>query len=709
MNIGHHLQNIKITKKLLLIATMACLSILLFAGILVLEKAQTMHAVGQLRQHVAFLKPAGALLHQLEKERAQSVAFITSDGSDFAQTLEEQQRITDNAHGLFLSEVERLNALPSSMSADLDLFDKLMQIHPTQRSRITDLTLSRRETEQVYDKLSERLFRLMKTIAASSDNPHLSASLNTYLSLLYAKKELGNATTIGAGGFAAGRFSLGRYIAFVRTTAQLDVHDQEFQTGAPAKILQVHETLWQQDAVQAADTMTYDVITAGPGPVDVSASRWFSANTAKTNGLKQLADGMVDTVIDEATALHDTAIGTFYFYLVICLLALVLLSILTGHLAFDITRSTTQLTHEMRAVADGQLDVPISGQARKDEIGSMATALAVFRTNSLEKIRLEEDALAQTRQDTLREEAARKEKERLKQLELARVESERAARRQEMLDMADRFEQATLSRLDTVLSAAAKLSDTAQSMAQSAHETLSLSQDAASESATSESSIGLVAQTVESIHASVSDVRQNAEATSDYTSDAVKDVQATEQQVESLVDRCQEITRFVGLINDISGQTRMLALNATIEATRAGEAGKGFVVVANEVKGLAAQTTEMAEMIGVQAREITESTTMLSQSMSKVTQRVSQIDLSAASIVSQVDNQSAAIGEINTSASTAQQSSINAHEATGLASDKAVLTGETADHFNKEANRLAKEASGTRDAITAFMAEVRAG
>jgi methyl-accepting chemotaxis protein len=206
----------------------------------------------------------------------------------------------------------------------------------------------------------------------------------------------------------------------------------------------------------------------------------------------------------------------------------------------------------------------------------------------------------------------------------------------------------------------------------------------------------------------VAEGRCNAEATSGNTSEAVRGVQTTERQVADLEDRCREIERFVELINEISGQTRMLALNATIEATRAGEAGKGFVVVANEVKGLAKQTSEMAEMIGVQAHEITESTTTLSSSMAQVTKLVGEIDQSAASIVDQVERQYGAIGDIQTSAHDAQHSSVNAHKATASASQEAVLTGETADHFNREAERLAREASDTRTAVTEFLMQLRA-
>ena len=99
------------------------------------------------------------------------------------------------------------------------------------------------------------------------------------------------------------------------------------------------------------------------------------------------------------------------------------------------------------------------------------------------------------------------------------------------------------------------------------------------------------------IEASAEEKRQEVRRSVAMLRDVKASVERAATEVVALNGTTVEIHRFVAMVAKIADQTNLLALNAAIEAARAGVHGRGFAVVADEVRKLAAQAQRAADDI----------------------------------------------------------------------------------------------------------------
>lgn len=287
----------------------------------------------------------------------------------------------------------------------------------------------------------------------------------------------------------------------------------------------------------------------------------------------------------------------------------------------SITRPVGAMTQAMQQLADGDLDARVPNGTGHDEISRMADALGVFKTNMIERQRLEglakDDAAARTAFD------------------------------QRLDTLLDGFKSSAQNVLDTSADHMAKLRDGSQALAGLAESASEKASSTTNATETTAHNVQTVAQAAEALLTSTEEIHTQVSNAAEIVAQTASSTETSAQEIASLAAAGQKIGDIVGLIQTIAAQTNMLALNATIEAARAGDAGRGFAVVAQEVKQLAAQTSNATEEISKQVAEIQNSTAGAVTSVRNIAERMHDVDELTKSISDLVARQSVATREIS--------------------------------------------------------------
>jgi methyl-accepting chemotaxis protein len=331
----------------------------------------------------------------------------------------------------------------------------------------------------------------------------------------------------------------------------------------------------------------------------------------------------------------------------------------------SINRPLAGITDAMQRIAGGALETEVPFATRRDEVGAVAKALAVF-------------------------------KEKLNQ--------QRGMSRQ----LADAFEGQIGTVLQGVTNLASSFAQEGASVRRAANETKEQATTGAGAATEASANVQTVATASEEMSASVREITARIVESRDMTGEAAGASGRASASLDELRARAAEIDDFVEMVSTIADQTNLLALNATIEAARAGEAGRGFAVVANEVKTLAGQTNKATTDIAERVEALRGASSRTDENLRSVGDVVTRLGDIATSIAAAMEEQSAATDEIARNVQEAAAGNDGVSDVIAHVAEAAGRSDEAAGQIADAASELVQQTKQLQERVTGFLAELRA-
>jgi len=392
--------------------------------------------------------------------------------------------------------------------------------------------------------------------------------------------------------------------------------------------------------------------------------------------------------------------------------ALVIAGLMGWLLSHGIGVPVGAMTNAMRRLSAGEHDIEIPAVGRKDEVGQMADAVAVFKDAAIEKLRVEAEAAAHRaaveaeREQREREKAAEAETDAIAIRALGegldrmasgdltfRITATFAPKAAQLKNDFNTAAERLRDALRGINGATGGISAGSEEIAQASDD---LSRRTEQQAASLEETAAALDQITATVRKTASGALEVSSLVAQARTGAERSGAIVEQAVSAMSQiesSSNQVNQIISVIDEIAFQTNLLALNAGVEAARAGEAGRGFAVVAQEVRALAQRSADAAKeiktLISTSSQQVGAGVDLVAQTgeaLHAIVGQVASIDALVKEIAASAQEQSTGLHQVNVAVNqmdqVVQQNAAMVEEATaathslkGEAGELAVLVG----------------------------------
>ena len=283
-----------------------------------------------------------------------------------------------------------------------------------------------------------------------------------------------------------------------------------------------------------------------------------------------------------------------------------------------------------------------------------------------------------------------------------------AARRTQMLALAERFERGVVAVAQSLSTTVGTLGGSTREMTEVSRYAAAAAEEVAGRAADTSSSVSTLATAARQLGLSIASIATRISDHARLANRATDAATDSEACIATMSAEAQRIAGIVSIIEGVTAQTKLLALNAAIEAARAGEAGLSFAVVAKEVSSLAVLADAATGDVSLQVDAIL---TRVDPAVSSIRTTASEIEGAAAiarTIAASIGHQRQATEEIGRETETVARHVADVRDRMIALADRATYAGTLTEGLDLAAEQVAGQADALQSATADFLRELRA-
>ncbi|MGJ7908346.1 nitrate- and nitrite sensing domain-containing protein [Actinopolyspora sp. H202] len=367
---GLRMRNWRLRTKLLVVLLVPALAALVFGALQVVSDYNQTQQLLRMRQQVTLDTRSAEVVHELQRERDLTVAYIAAGRGGERSQLTEQRAAVDAAIERFRSAIDEAKqrgntSVASSYEQAVNRLDRLRALRT-----VTDETAyPAKAALRAYSASLDNLIALGERAVTRINNEsvvRLYRATNA-LSRVKEQESVKRARLLSA--LESGEFGIGGQRQLLATDASMEAALEEFRKRATnAQIQRYNDTVSGLAVGQARDLQETAIVQAqqGEGLDDINAQEWMRTATQTVNLTYQVESELRQQLQNQADQLAGAARTQTYVVVVLVLLVLIVAFAIALLVARSLLLPLRTLRRSALNVADNRLPEAVESILEED-------------------------------------------------------------------------------------------------------------------------------------------------------------------------------------------------------------------------------------------------------------------------------------------------------------------------------------------------------